>query len=148
MKNKWKQNGMLTVEASLIISLTIIVVGIMLSILFHAYRNCWYTQAGCESVLAGSSQGVLKNYSGLNEAQKRWKQLEKEFYMVPKGFEASISEKGENLIFHCKGVTNILGLPDITMKVEIEQRVCKPVVYIRKIMKIHNMVGNEYDSGV
>lgn len=148
MKSKWKQSGMLTVEASMIFSLILIVLGLMLSLMFHTYRNCWYTQVGCETVLAGSSQGVLKNSSGLSASQKRLSQLKNEFYMIPNNFDAFVSQKGENLRFHCKGTTTVLGFPNINMKIEIEQRICKPVVYIRKIMKIHNIIGNAYGSGI
>lgn len=148
MRSKWKQRGMLTVEASMIFSLILIVLGIMLSLMLHTYRNCWYTQAGCETVLAGSSQGVLKKTSGLNVSQKRLSQLRKEFYTIPDNFEAFVSQKGEKLFFYCEGTTTVLGFPNINMKIQIEQRICKPVVYIRKMMKMHNVTGDAYDSGI
>ena len=148
MRSKWKQRGMLTVEASMIFSLILIVLGLMLSLMLHAYRNCWYTQVGCETVLAGSSQGVLKNSSGLSASQKRLSQLKKEFYTIPDNFDAFVSQKGENLLFYCEGTTTVLGFPNINMKIQIEQRICKPVVYIRKMMKMHNVTGDAYDSGI
>ena len=73
---KYRKRGMLTVEASLLIPLAVLSVGIMISLSIFSYQRCWYTQAGCETVLAGSTQEVLKNSSGREKAEARWNVLQ------------------------------------------------------------------------
>lgn len=143
--NDWKLDGMLTVEASFVIPLVTIVIGIMISLMFHEYRNCWYTQAACETVLAGSSQGIVKGKSGLEYSQNRWNQLKQECYMIPHNFTETICESNDKLKFTCKGTTSVWGMKELQMSIEVEQKICKPVNYIRKIMLVNQMVGTIYD---
>ena len=144
----WKLEGMLTVEASFVISMVTIVIGIIISLMFHEYRICWYTQASCETVLAGSSQGVVKGKSGLEYSQKRWNQLKQECYMIPSNFTETLSENNDKILVSCKGTSLVWGMQVLHMCKEVEQRICKPVNYIRKIMMINQMAGNIYDTGI
>ena len=53
-----KMRGMITVEASFLIPMVVMAAGIMISLGIFVYQRCWYTQAACETVLAGSTQGI------------------------------------------------------------------------------------------
>ena len=77
-KTRLIKKGSLTVEASFVIPLSVMVMALVLSLGFFLYQRCWYTQAACETVLSGSTRAVLKGKSGEEEAKKRWDMMRKE----------------------------------------------------------------------
>lgn len=130
---KYRKRGMLTVEASLLIPLAVLSVGIMISLSIFSYQRCWYTQAGCETVLAGSTQGVLKNSSGREQAEARWNVLQKECYPRPQQFSSAIGGGTEHIQAEISGVTPVWGRNGIHMEISVSQKVVRPVKFIRKI---------------
>ena len=82
---------------------------------------------------------VLKN--GENE-------IRAVFYSPNIGFTETLSENNDKILFSCKGTTLVWGMQELHMSIEVEQRICKPVNYIRKIMMINQMAGNIYDTGI
>ncbi len=104
---KWKKKGSLTVEASFIISLSLITVGFMLSLCFYIYQRCWYTQAACESVLTGSAQGIWKGESMAEQAEKKWKSRKEEFYLKPESLTADCSGNKEQISLRISGKTTV-----------------------------------------
>lgn len=131
--DRWKRRGMLTVEASFIIPMAVLAAGIMLSLCFHVYQGCWYTQASCEIVLAGSTQGVLKGCSGVEKAQERWSVLEEEFYLLPHNLSGEVSGGKDELTMKVSGTTPVWGRCGFSMNVSTEQKLVRPVTFIRKI---------------
>lgn len=122
---KWRRKGYLTVEASFILSMAVIVTGIMLSLCFHVYQRCWYTQAACETVLSGSFQGTLKGRAALEKAEEKWDKLT----------EMSSSVTGNDREIRCRveRTTPVWGKMPLRMEVSASQKVVRPVTFIRKI---------------
>lgn len=133
---KWKKKGSLTVEASFIISLSLITVGFMLSLCFYIYQRCWYTQAACESVLTGSAQGIWKGESMAEQAEKKWKSRKEEFYLKPESLTADCSGNKEQISLRISGKTTVWGKPALEFQTFTSQKGIRPVRYIRKIQAL------------
>lgn len=133
---KWKKKGSLTVEASFIISMSLITVGFMLSLCFYIYQRCWYTQAACESVLTGSAQGIWKGESMAEQAEKKWKSRKEEFYLKPESLTADCSGNKEQISLRISGKTTVWGKPALEFQTFTSQKGIRPVRYIRKIQAL------------
>lgn len=121
---KWKRKGYLTVEASFILSMAVIVTGIMLSLCVHVYQRCWYTQAACETVLSGSFQGTLKGSVSLEKAEDKWNKLT--------DMSSSISGNDREIRCSVKRTTPVWGKTPLPMEVSVSQKIVRPVTFIRK----------------
>lgn len=130
---KWKTKGYLTVEASLIISMSVIVAGLMISLCFHIYQLCWYTQAACETVMSGSSQSILKGSDALEKAEEKWEIRKNEFYPVPENFSSSVSGNKKEISHKITGSTPVWGKFPLQIDVSVSQKLVRPVNFIRKI---------------
>lgn len=129
---KKRAKGYLTVEASLTGTMAVIAAGIMISLCLYVYQRCWYTQAACETVLSGSSQGILKGSSAVQEAEEKWTVLKEEFYPLPTELSAS-SGGGKNEIRHTiTGSTLVWGRNSLEFHVNAVQKLVRPVPFIRK----------------
>lgn len=133
---KWKKKGSLTVEASFIISMSLITVGFMLSLCFYIYQRCWYTQAACESVLTGSAQGIWKGESVAEQAEKKWKSRKEEFYLKPESLTADCSGNKEQISLRISGKTTVWGKSALEFQTFASQKGIRPVRYIRKIQAL------------
>lgn len=132
-KSKFKKSAMLTVEASLLIPMAVMAAGIMISLSIFVYQRCWLTQAGCETVLAGSTQGILKERSGTEKAKERWNVLEKECYPYPKEFSSSVEGSTERVQMKIAGSTPVWGRKEFHMEIAVSQKIVRPVKFIRKV---------------
>lgn len=133
MKIRWKEKGYLTVEASLIISMAVIVTGIMISLCIHVYQRCWYTQAACETVLTGSSRGILAGSDPLEKAKEKWSDLQQGFYPEPERFAFATEGDDENIRHKITGNTSVWGKISMKIETEASQKMIRPVKFIRKI---------------
>ena len=133
---KWKKKGSLTVEASFIISMSLITVGFMLSLCFYIYQRCWYTQVACESVLTGSAQGIWKGESMAEQAEKKWKSRKEEFYLKPESLTDDCSGNKEQISLRISGKTTVWGKPALEFQTFASQKGIRPVRYIRKIQAL------------
>ena len=127
-----KMRGMMTVEASFLIPMVVMAAGIMISLSIFVYQRCWYTQAACETVLAGSTQGILKKASGTEKAEERWNILRKECYPVPEEFSSSVGGSTDRVQIEIAGSTPVWGRKGINMKISVSQKSVRPVKFIRK----------------
>lgn len=137
--NKWKKKAVLTVEASFLIPLSVMAAGIMISLCFHVYQRCWYTQAACETVLAGSTQGILKGDSGTARARERWDVLGKECYLVPQQLSASVGGGEDKVSMRITGNTPVWGREGISLAISESQNIIRPVKFIRKVSAFREM---------
>ena len=53
-RDRRRKKGSLTVEASLVVPLCVMILTFLLSLTFYVYLRCWYTQAACEVSVQGS----------------------------------------------------------------------------------------------
>lgn len=133
---KWKRRAVITVEASFLVPMAVMAVGIMISLSFHVYQRCWYTQAACETVLAGSAQGILKGDSGTEKAKERWDVLGTECYLVPQQFSSSMGGGSDKISINISGSTSVWGRPGIRLGISRTQDIVRPVKFIRKISAV------------
>ncbi|NCB91776.1 MAG: hypothetical protein EOM40_04285 [Clostridia bacterium] len=129
---EYRVRGMLTVEASLLIPLAVIVFGIMLSLSFHVYQRCWYTQAACETVLYASISGVKKGTDGSAQAKEKWNTISGEFYLVPQKLTGVAGGNKDHAELNITGATPIWGREGIKFSIQKEHKIIKPVVFIRR----------------
>lgn len=127
-----RKKGSVTVEASLLIPMAVMAAGIMISLCIHVYQRCWCTQAACETVLAGSTQGILKGSSGAEKAEERWKVLREECYPVPERFLANTGGNEDQVKVKITGETPVWGRKGIQMDITVSQKMIRPVKFIRK----------------
>lgn len=73
-RDRRRKKGSLTVEASLVVPLCVMILTFLLSLTFYVYLRCWYTQAACEVSVQGSGYGVLEGRTGQEKAEKNGKQ--------------------------------------------------------------------------
>ena len=139
--NRWKKRAMITVEASFVIPMALMAAGIMISLCFHVYQRCWYTQAACETVLAGSTQGILKGAHGVEKANERWNILEKECYPVLQQFSSSIGGGADRINVTITGTTPVWGRAGIRVNISEAQGIVRPVKFIRKVSAFRAMKG-------
>lgn len=133
---KWKRQGMLTVEASLVVTMAILVTGLMLSLSFYMYQRCWYTQAACETAFTGSFCGVLQGNDPVQKGNEKWKIRKEEFYLKPIHM-ASRTEGNKNMVrVHVEGETKVWGRAGFRFQADISKKVIRPVPFIRKAAAI------------
>ena len=132
-KTRLMKKGSLTVEASFVIPLSVMVMALVLSLGFFLYQRCWYTQAACETVLAGSTRAVLKGKSGEEEAKKRWDIMRNESPMPWNQITSAITGSDDRLEVHITGETPVWGRKSWKADVTVSQKIVRPVTYIRKL---------------
>lgn len=69
--DRQRKRGSLTVEASLVVPMCVMILALLLSLTFCVYLRCWYTQTACEAAVQGSGYGVLEGRSGQEKAEKK-----------------------------------------------------------------------------
>lgn len=133
---KWKKKGSLTVEASFIISMSLIIVGLMLSLCFFIYQRCWYTQAACESVLTGSALGIWKGESIVEQTEGKWKSRKEEFFLKPENLTANCSGNKDRVLLEISGKTAVWGRAALEFSNSVSQKGIRPVRYIWKVQAL------------
>jgi len=131
----------LTVEASLVITMTIIVLGIMISLWIYKFQVCWYTQAVSECLLTGSNQAVLYEEDYVKAIERKWKMIKEENYLMPQNLTVQIEGKKDKICMEISGKTSAWGYSPLQFKTKLETGVVRPVSYIRKIAAVKEVVG-------
>ena len=90
-RDRRRKKGSLTVEASLVVPLCVMILTFLLSLTFYVYLRCWYTQAACEVSVQGSGYGVLEGRTGQEKAEKKWKTKRSESGFSGKGISGEIT---------------------------------------------------------
>lgn len=126
----------LTVEASFVISMTIIVMGILLSLCFYKYQCCWYTQAVCQCLITGSNQGILKEEDSLRQTINKWNHIKDEFYLIPDQLSVEINGDDEQVEMQVKGNTTVWGKDSLIIEIDESLNIIKPTKFIRKLVAL------------
>ena len=71
-RDRRRKKGSLTVEASLVVPLCVMILTFLLSLTFYVYLRCWYTQAACEVSVQGLSLIHISSYRGLDDSKTTW----------------------------------------------------------------------------
>lgn len=121
---KWKQKGYLTVEAAAIISITVIVVGMMVTMLLQVYGICSYTHMACESVLFGSSFESMETGDVIENTKERWEELCNGQGYGLEGIKKEISGNVQKVA---------VSVQREDINILVEQKLVRPVPFLRKI---------------
>ena len=124
-RDRRRKKGSLTVEASLVVPLCVMILTFLLSLTFYVYLRCWYTQAACEVSVQGSGYGVLEGRTGQEKAEKKWK---------TKGISGEITGNQKEVRVKITGKVSVWGRPHLEFETKIGQKIIRPVIFVRKVI--------------
>lgn len=108
-RDRRRKKGSLTVEASLVVPLCVMILTFLLSLTFYVYLRCWYTQAACEVSVQGSGYGVLEGRTGQEKAEKKWKTKRSESGFSGKGISGEITGNQKEVRVKITGKVSVWG---------------------------------------
>ena len=129
--------GSITVEASFVVGLALMVIFVVLSICFYMHNRAWYSAATAETAITASTYAVRKNgeYHESIETKKRVFGEGSGFPDTQPGIFSNSSD--EQMEIGAKVVVPIL-MSNRSFQIDINNRskVIKPVKFIRKIQSL------------
>ena len=131
-RDRRRKKGSLTVEASLVVPLCVMILTFLLSLTF--YLRCWYTQAACEVSVQGSGYGVLEGRTGQEKAEKKWKTKRSESGFSGKGISGEITGNQKEVRVKITGKVSVWGRPHLEFETKIGQKIIRPVIFVRKVI--------------
>ncbi len=132
-KDRQRKKGSLTVEASLVVSLCVMILTFLLSLTFYVYLRCWYTQAACEVSVQGSGYGVLEGRTGQEKAEKKWKTKRSESGFSGKCISGEITGNQKEVQVKITGKGVRVGKTASGFETKIGQKIIRPVTFVRKV---------------
>ena len=133
-RDRRRKKGSLTVEASLVVPLCVMILTFLLSLTFYVYLRCWYTQAACEVSVQGSGYGVLEGRTGQEKAEKKWKTKRSESGFSGKGISGEITGNQKEVRVKITGKVSVWGRPHLEFETKIGQKIIRPVIFVRKVI--------------
>ncbi len=137
----WKWRASLTVEAAFLVPLTVLAVGLILSLGIFLYERTWYTEAACEAVLSGTNRGVLNNRSALDLASLRFQTLETEAPMLPENYAGNVTGDDDTIKVSLEGKTPVWGRDGFSIQVEVSGQTVRPVKLLRQLAALRELVN-------
>lgn len=135
-KDLRRKRGSLTVEASLVVPMCVMVLALLLSLTFYVYLRCWYTQTACETAVQGSGYGVLEGRTGQEKAEKKWKTRHSESGFSGKSITGEITGNGKEVQVKVSGRVSVWGKQDLTFEAKVRQKIIRPVTFVRKVIAV------------
>lgn len=133
-KNLRRIKGSLTVEASLVVPLCVMILALLLSLTFYVYLRCWYTQTACEAAVQGSGYGVLDGRTGLEKAEKKWKTRRSESGFSGKSITGEVTGNKRKVQVKITGRVSVWGRKNLEFETKIGQKIIQPVTFVRKVI--------------
>ncbi len=133
-KDLRRKRGSLTVEASLVVPLCVMVFALLLSLTFYVYLRCWYTQTACEAAVQGSGYGVLDGRTGLEKAEKKWKTRRSESGFSGKSITGEVTGNKQKVQVKITGRVSVWGRQELEFETKIGQKMIRPVTFVRKVI--------------
>ena len=125
-RDRRRKKGSLTVEASLVVPLCVMILTFLLSLTFYVYLRCWYTQAACEVSVQGRT--------GQEKAEKKWKTKRSESGFSGKGISGEITGNQKEVRVKITGKVSVWGRPHLEFETKIGQKIIRPVIFVRKVI--------------
>lgn len=72
--DRQRKRGSLTVEASLVVPMCVMILALLLSLTFYVYLRCWYTQTACEEPCRGADMAYWRDEADRRKQRKNGKQ--------------------------------------------------------------------------
>lgn len=133
-KNMRRKKGSLTVEASLVVPLCVMILALLLSLTFYMYLRCWYTQTACEVSVQGSGYGVLEGRTGQEKAEKKWRTRRRESGFSGKSITGEITGNSKEVRVKITGKVSVWGRQHLEFETKIGQKIIRPVTFVRKMI--------------
>ena len=131
----------LTLEASFVITMTILVSGILLSLWIYKFQECWYTQGINECLLTGSNDAILNDEEYINNVKQKWNSIKKENYLIPQDLLAQINGNSKKITIKMNANVPIYFWDSLQIDIEQNIKIIKPVGYIYKRVSIWEAMG-------
>lgn len=135
-KDLRRKRGSLTVEASLVVPMCVMIFALLLSLTFYVYLRCWYTQTACEIAVQGSGYGVLEGRTGQEKAEKKWKMRHSESGFSGKSITGEITGNGKEVQVKVSGRVSVWGKQDLTFEAKVRQKIICPVTFVKKVIAV------------
>lgn len=132
-KDRQRKRGSLTVEASLVVPMCVMILALLLSLTFYVYLRCWYTQTACEAAVQGSGYGVLERRSGQEKAEKKWETRRRESGFSGQNVTGGVTGSGKEVQVKVSGKVSVWGRQNLIFETEIRQKIIRPVTFVRKV---------------
>ena len=136
-KAKGLTKGSITVEATFVVGITLMVIFVALSICFYMHNRAWYSAAAGETAITASTYAVRKNgkYQEVIE-------MKRSAFADGTGFmdaypEMISNSSGEQIKIVTKVTTPVLmSTRSLEADIDSSSKVIKPVKFIRKIQSL------------
>ncbi len=132
-KDRQRKRGSLTVEASLVVPMCVMILALLLSLTFYVYLRCWYTQTACEAAVQGSGYGVLEGRSGQEKAEKKWETRHRESGFSGQNVIGGVTGSGKEVQVKVSGKVSVWGRQNLIFETGIRQKIIRPVTFVRKV---------------
>ena len=132
-KDRQRKRGSLTVEASLVVPMCVMILALLLSLTFYVYLRCWYTQTACEAAVQGSGYGVLEGRSGQEKAEKKWGTRRRESGFSGQNVTGGVTGNGKEVQVKVSGKVSVWGRQSLIFETGIRQKIIRPVTFVRKV---------------
>lgn len=143
---KRSKKGSLTVEASIIFPLGIMITGMVISLWIYSYQRCWYTQAACETAMYGSRGYGLEENQRKIQTREKWNILKTLCYPKLEYEKSGIEEAPQRIKVFIKG--HSVGILPLKIQIQCEQRIPNPVRRICRIKAWTESGGEKDENGV
>lgn len=142
-KKRWQEAAAsITVEASLVVPLALIVIFLLISLDFYVHDKAYYTLCAFETVMTGNSYGRMGQESGERYAKEKLSSLLKAHRMpteVPQG-QVKVTDEHTEAVF--KGsVCQLWGHGIWKYHVSAEAKNIRPEERIRRIRMVENIIS-------
>ena len=131
--DRQRKRGSLSVEASLVVPMCVMILALLLSLTFYVYLRCWYTQTACEAAVQGSGYGVLEGRSGQEKAEKKWETRRRESGFSGQNVTGGVTGSGKEVQVKVSGKVSVWGRQNLIFETGIRQKIIRPVTFVRKV---------------
>ena len=142
-KKRWQEAAAsITVEASLVVPLALIVIFLLISLDFYVHDKAYYTLCAFETVMTGNSYGRMGQESGERYAKEKLSSLLKAHRMpteVPQG-QVKVTDEHTEAVFE-GSVCQLWGHGIWKYHVSAEAKNIRPEERIRRIRMVENIIS-------
>jgi len=145
-KNK-ALKGSITVEASFVVGLALMVIFTVLSLCFYIHNQAWYSSAASETAITAATYAVRKNGEYHEIIESKIRSFEGQVGFPDNRPTFFSNGGGEQMRIGLNGKVPILmSNQSFEIDVDISSKVIKPVKFIRQIQSL-KMIKETIDAG-
>lgn len=141
MRKKFKENhfdkGSITVEATFIVGLALMIIFIVLALCFYMHNKAWYSAVASETAITAATYATRRDgdFYGIIEDKIGSFTNGAKFPDISQGLVSKSNDKKMQIGTKAK-VPLLINSQSFQMEVDISSKVIKPVKFIRKIQSL------------